>query len=257
MQDWRAKRGSFWTVPELTAVRDNYPTGGINACEPLLPGRSRASIYQKANELGLRSSKQKVQVRRHYRNEPHIDEQIRFAHQSVPTRGYMQTLADRVGRPRWWVSRRARELGLTTPRFAEPAWSDEELAIIERTSRLTPQGANMALKRAGFSRSLTAVVVKRKRLDITVPRRKGVYTVNALATLLGYDAKAPVRWIRAGLLKASGEEGNYSISEPDVRAFLIEYPMQVDLRKLPLLNRPWLYEVLTARRNRSEEERAA
>lgn len=256
MHDWRAKRGAFWTVPELAVVREHYADGGINACEPLLPGRSRASIYQKANELGLRSSRQ-VQVRRHYSNEPHIDEQIRFAHQAVPSRGYMEKLAERVGRPRWWVSKRARELGLTTPRFMEPAWSEEELAIIERTAKLTPQGAHTALKRAGFSRSLTAVVVKRKRLDITVPRRKGIYTVNALAKLLGYEQKAPVRWIRAGLLKASGEEGSYSISEPDVRAFLLDHPMQIDLRKLPLLNRPWLYEVLTARRNRSEEEKAA
>lgn len=247
--DWRTVPRSFWTVPELSVVREHYPEGGINACEPLLPGRSRASIYQKAGELGVRSNRIKVKVRRSYPKDAHVDEQIRFAHQSVPTKGYMQTLAERVGRPRWWVSKRARELGLTTPRFMEPAWSDEELAIVERTAKLTPSGSQKALERAGFHRSVTAVVVKRKRLDITIPKPAGVYCPNSLGALLGYDPKTPIRWIRTGQLRAVEKDGVFVIREADIRAFLLAHPMQVDLRKLPLLNRPWLYEVLTARRN--------
>ena len=246
--EWRKASHAFWTTPEIQIIRDTYPTGSVDACMPLLPGRSRSSIYQRANALGVRCDHIKPRIRKWYPNEPHIDEQIRFGHQSTPTPGYMQALADRIGRPRWYVTRRARELGLTTPRFAEAPWSEAELAIIDQTAHLRPRSTLLALTRAGFKRTETAVVVKRKRLEIPAPQTPGIYSPGSLATLLGYDPKTPQRWIRNGQLHATERKGITTIRESDIRAFLIAHPMQVDLRKLPLLNRPWFYRVLTPRR---------
>ena len=238
----------FWTTTELAVIRAHYPAGGINACEPHLPGRTRSSIWQQAGKLGLRSPRQKVDVRQSWPRDPHIDEQLRFAHQQAPKKGDIERLAKRVGRPVWWVSKRARELGLTTPRFREAPWSDAELKIADDTRELTPEGTQRALKRAGFTRTITAVIVKRKRLSIPVPERVGVYTTGQVANLLGYERSTVIRWIRLGLLRTQHRNADAElreITDRDLREFFKRHPLQADLRRLPLGNRPWFVQLLT------------
>lgn len=240
---WRPARRAYWRTTELAVIREHYAAGGIDACAPHLPGRSRVNIYQQAQRLGIRSRRQKLRVRHSYGVDARIDEQIRSAHQRAPERGSIQRLAERVGRPRWWVTRRAIELGLTTPRFAEPAWSADEIAVLERTANRRPETAQRALAAAGFHRTLTAVIVKRKRRDIPVPGPTG-HSAQALAQRLGYDAKFVVRWIETGALKATRGERTYTIRDRDVRAFVIAHPDAIDLRKLPLPNRAWFVRML-------------
>jgi len=243
-QDWRTAPRKFWLTTERAVIREHYPMGGIDACAPLLPGRSRTSIYQQAHKLGVHSARQKVRVRYAYPRDERVDEQIRFAHQRAPERGDMQRLADRLGRPRWWVTRRARELGLVTPRFAESAWSAEELAILERTAHRPPAASYKALRACGFRRTLTAVVVKRKRLEIHVPVRSGEYTPTALAGLLGLDSKTVTRWIRGGLLRTKSRGDRNAIRERDLRAFFIAHAGLLDLRKMPVIHAGWFVRVL-------------
>lgn len=42
-----------WSDDELNIIRKLYPQGGVDACEPRLPGRSKLAIYQKACLLGV------------------------------------------------------------------------------------------------------------------------------------------------------------------------------------------------------------
>lgn len=243
----------FWKTNELAALREHYPQGGINACEPHLPGRTRTSIYQRAQMLGLSSPRQKVLVRQSWPHDPHIDQQIRFAHQQPPKKGGVEKLARLVGRPTWWVSKRARELGLVTPRFREPAWSDAELAIVEATRELSSEATQRALARAGFKRTITAVVVKRKRLGIHVPERVGLYSTGEIADLLGYERSTVIRWIRLGYLRARNTDAGHFADDASLRRFLIEHPLQVDLRRLPMANRPWFVQMLAGRAGVSVE----
>lgn len=37
-----------WTEQEDEVVREHYPVGGYRACQPLLPGRNRGAIEQRA-----------------------------------------------------------------------------------------------------------------------------------------------------------------------------------------------------------------
>ena len=235
----------FWTTKELALIREHYPAGGINACEPHLPGRTRTSIYQRAGVLGLRSPLQKVQVRQHWPNDEHLDQQIRFAHQQAPTRGSVANLAERIGRPPWWVSKRARELGLITPRFRDPTWSEAELAIVAATEQFRPEATQRRLRAAGFERTISAVVVRRKRMGIRVPEPVGEYSAAQVAKLLGYEPAIGSRWVRLGLLGASKDCDEHRITDAQLRRFIAEHPLQVDLRKLPLGNRPWFIELLT------------
>lgn len=52
-----AHRSPRWTPDEVAILRAHYPTGGLEAVQPLLPDRSWHSIYVKANKLGLRSER--------------------------------------------------------------------------------------------------------------------------------------------------------------------------------------------------------
>lgn len=43
-----------WTDFADEVIATNYPTGGVAACVPLLPGRSKGSIFQRARILGIK-----------------------------------------------------------------------------------------------------------------------------------------------------------------------------------------------------------
>ena len=198
-------RSKPWTTPEVVAVRQYYPQGGIEAVEPHLPGRTRSSIYQRACLLGIKSPQHAKPIREYWPNCPQVDEAIRQLHTSPPKRGDVVALGKRLARPTYYISRRARQLGLITPRFREEQWSAAEIAILEQCDELTPERVRAKLKKAGFTRTDTAIMVKRKRLGMRV-ERDGRRPAREIARLLGYDDSTVARWIRMGRLKA-GEYG--------------------------------------------------
>ena len=242
----------FWTTNELAAIREHYPTGGITAVEPHLPGRTRSAIYQQARMMGLKSSRHDP-VRGTWPNKPELDEAIRQLHTSAPKKGDVKRLAARLERPVWWVSKRARELGLVTPRFREAPWSDAELALLDETADITPQAAQKKFERHGFSRTVSAIVVKRKRRGIRA-HRDG-YSAMEVGRLLGYEESVVSRWVRQGKVKAKpagadrsdGRTTLWLITDRDLREFIIQNPMAIELRRVPAAHQPWLIELLSGR----------
>jgi hypothetical protein len=53
-----AHRCPRWTVPEVAALHEVYPSGGLVAAMERLPGRSWHSIYVKASKIGLKCAKE-------------------------------------------------------------------------------------------------------------------------------------------------------------------------------------------------------
>jgi hypothetical protein len=153
-------RDRFWTTAEIAIVREHYPHGGIDACVPLLSKRSRSSIYQRAGKLKLRAPGQPA-LRQSWKPDADIDARIVWLHQRPMGRGAILEFAARISRPQWWVSKRARELGLKTPRFKESPWSEAELALLHETSHLSAKQARIRFVKAGFTRSETAIHVMR------------------------------------------------------------------------------------------------
>ncbi|MEO7065358.1 MAG: hypothetical protein ABI114_00455 [Rhodanobacter sp.] len=242
-----------WTTVEVRVLRELYPTGGINAVIEQLPRRSRAAIYNHARAAGLRCAGQ-PQVRASWPADPTIDEAIRVAHQCVMQRGAVVKLAARIGRPVWWTSRRARDLGLTTPRFRELTWCTAEIDVLKRTAHLAPQAVQRGLKYAGFRRTTTAISVQRKRQGIT--RQKGEdYSCRQAADMLGADAGTLMREIRMGYLQAKphpdykprsdGQTTQYVITERDLRSYIVNHPVRLNLRKLPAGHVPWFIDLVS------------
>lgn len=231
----------FWTGREEKILRETYPVSGIEACLTLLPGRSANAIYQHAGALGLNAPRRATPHKREpYATSDHIDASIRHVYQTKPGKNAIGALARAVGRPRWWVSKRAQKLGLVTPRFKEPDWTDEETTIVSDAAHKSPKALRGMLKRRGFERTETAIIIKLKRLGCT-REDPDHYTAAGLAGLMGIDTKTVTRWIEKGWLKADrrGTErtaiqggDQWWIHRRAVRRFIVENVAVVDLRKV-------------------------
>lgn len=239
----------FWTAREEKLLRQNYPIGGLALAAAVLPEREEGSIYQRAASLGLRSPRAGQFRNERFQTNEHIDGLIRRTYQGTPYKGMVADCARTVNRPRWWVGKRAMILGLKAPRTKEPPWCEAEVAIAEKMASRRPENIRKALKRAGFARTETGIVVKIKRLGISRvdPDR---FSATGLAVAMGVDGKTVTRWIINGLLKCEkrgtarvamqgGDE--WSIHYKDVRRFVIENAAVVDIRKV---DKFWFIELL-------------
>lgn len=246
----RAGTRRFWTGREEKLLRQHYPLGGVTACLEVLPGRTASSIYNRAGVLGLRvpGAGGKVHERQAWETTDQIDAVIIRAYQTRPTRRAVQHCAQIVGRPRWWVSKRALKLGLVAPRFKEPAWAEAEIDLISSHAHRHPRTLQKMLRRAGFARTETAIVVKLKRLgaDRTDPDH---LNANQLAGVMGVDRKTVAAWIAKGWLKAKRRKASdlddfWWIHRKDIRSFVIDNVAAVDLRKV---DKFWFVDLLAER----------
>lgn len=186
---------------------------------------------------------------------PEIDEAIRSAWRSRAHggRAYLVVQAKtKCGWPKWKISRRAIELGVARKYSKERAWSDEELCVLKQYAWMSPNGIQKKLaKETGGRRTLTAIVLKRKRLKLLGNR--DFYSARHLGGLLGEDIHKVVRWIKAGWLKArprglearTPQQGGdiYAIFPADVRRFLYRHPDEIDLAKV---EKYWFLDLITA-----------
>lgn len=192
----------------------------------------------------------KNRSRRKYVFTNQIDELIRAIYldrRGAKTRPGIRVLAKKVGIPHWTLKKRARELGLA--RTKEKPWSEPELEILARYAWMSDERIRLKLKAAGYSRTVTGIHLKLRRMKFK--HDPGFYSANGLAQALGIDSHAVSRWIRSGHLKAKlrgtarGEKQNgdiYLIFEKDVRRFILEHPTEIDLRKVDQL---WFLDLLT------------
>lgn len=245
----KAPERRFWTGAELKRLREAYPAGGMAAALAALPGRSAKSIYQKAGEQGLRSPQTKRGGKRErWQSSEQIDRLIVQTYGRVRSPRDVARLAQTLRRPSWWVSKRARTLGLVAPRFKEAPWSATEIEIISENAHRVPSYLKAALKRGGFTRSETAIVVKLKRIgaDRTDPN---YYTATGLASVLGVDPHQVAAWITKGWLKAKRrgndapeERDHWWIARRDAARFIVENVHAVNFAKV---DKHWLVDLLT------------
>ncbi len=239
----------YWTTREVATLREVWPRG-LEAALEVLPRRTPSAIYTKAHALGIKGDRRAIGAtrRRKYTETPEIDAAITVVYQAVPKSGAVNELAARLELPRWWVSKRARALGLTVPRFKMPDWTQAEDDLVLETWQYVPSHARRLFAAAGYKRSATAIVNRRKRLGLRAREREDVYTASRVAKMLGVDPSTVTTWIEKGLLDAwhrgtartpqQGGDGYY-IAPSALRGFIRENPERVDLRKV---DRLWFLE---------------
>jgi hypothetical protein len=220
-------------------LREHYASGGAEACLPLLPGRSLDAIYKHAFAMGLTAPATEFR-RERWQSSEAIDNVIR-RYWLNPRKGFRTECARVIGRPGWWTSRRATHLGLTAPRFKEPAWSEDEIELVGANGHKSLAAIQKLLRRHGFVRTETAIVVKLKRMGPGSRIDPEHYTAGQLAKLMGVNPKTVTRWIATGMLKAdrrgterSAVQGgdHHWIHRKAVRSFVRDNAAAVDLRKV-------------------------
>ncbi|HME31663.1 MAG TPA: hypothetical protein VKG65_02810, partial [Terriglobales bacterium] len=123
------------------------------------------------------------------------------------------------------------------------------LGILSRYAWMSDERIRLKLKSAGYSRTVTGIRLKLKRMRFK--HDGSFYSAYSLAQALGIDPHAVTRWIKSGHLKAKlrgtarGPQQNgdsYLIQEKDVRRFILEHPTDIDLRKVDQL---WFLDLIT------------
>ena len=210
--------------------------------EQLYPSQSRPA-YPATIRVGSDRCRAKVQSRRKYVFTDQVDQLIReiyLNHRDAKSRPGIPLLAKKVGMPHWALKKRARELGLA--RTKELSWSERELEILARYAWMSDERIRLKLKAAGYSRTVTGIHLKLKRMRFK--HDGSFYSAYSLAQALGIDSHAVTRWIKSGHLKAKlrgtarteHQNGDiYLIHERDVRRFILEHPTEIDLRKVDQL----------------------
>lgn len=236
-----------WRTTELATLRAVYPMGGADGVRAVLPHRTLAAIRAKASAERIRCkrpSTQGLRFARIYPQRDDIDTAIREGYMHAKAKGDIKALAARIGRPDWWVQKRAATLGLTrTNRTRLDSWTAAELQILEDFASCTIRVLAQKLRQAGHRRTETAVAVKLKRLQIdrTDPDR---WSATALAPMLGVNPATISDWIERRGLPATrmGEgRGTLMIERRHLRGWIARNPRYIDLRRV---DQPWFMELV-------------
>lgn len=247
-----AGRKRFWKTTEDALLREHYTTHGPEYCTTLL-GRSTSSVYSRAHALGLKPPPvvRKGGPRMRWHTTEEIDALIRAAWLD-PDKGYALRAAIQVGRPKWWVCKRAIALGLAQPVLRQPEWTPAEDELVRSLAHLAPANIARKMKAAGHPRSPAAVTVRLKRLGVSRRQARldeGVLSANQLAGVMGVDVKTVLRWIERENLPAvrrqmnddEASRGSYEIAAPRLRSWLAGHAALVDLRKV---DKYWFFDLV-------------
>lgn len=170
------------------------------------------------------------------------------AHYSHTDKGCGARIATVLHVPTWRVRRWACELGLSVLAKKEPDWSAADIAFLE--THIGSRHVLWIAKR--LERSITAVVVKSKRLGISRRECRDWFTATQLAVGFGVDPTTVARWIEKGWLKArrfgqdhpDGRVCAHRISLAAARTFVREHPTAFLLAKV---DQVWFLDLVCGR----------
>ena len=179
---------------------------------------------------------------------PEMHARIKQVYQTMTGNGEVRDLAGELGFPRWKITRYAIKQGWIARQKKEPDWSEHELKILSSSAHLCPERIQKNLKIAGFSRSVTGIFLKRKRMRF-LSNLNG-HSARNMAECFGVDEKCITSWINKGYIKA-GRRGTkrtshqggdqWFIKDVWIRDFVVNYTAVIDFRKI---DKYWVTDLL-------------
>lgn len=244
----RPPRWAPWLTTEIAALKSFYPAGGSRGVQLRLPQRSLASIRAKAAEIGLRCARPSTlghSFARVYPQSDAVDQAIRDGYTRATRKGDIKILAERIGRPAWWVQKRAASFGLTrTNRTRLDAWTEAEVELLTRWRLASLTVIARKFRDAGHERTETAIAlqIKRRSIDTNDP---DAWSATELGPCFGVNPATVADWIERRELKAKrvtwGPNGKLVVKRADLRAWVKAHPEYVDLRRV---DQAWFWEVM-------------
>lgn len=160
----------------------------------------------------------------------------------------LKELSMKTGRPKWTLTKRARELGLS--RAKESPWSEPEISILNEYAWMSDERIRLKLKRIGFNRTSTGIHLKMRRMRFK--QSTDWYSARSLADAFGIDSHKVAYWISRGMLRAQRRgtartdlQGGdmWIIREQDVWNFIRDNPNEFELRKV---DQVWFMDLVIA-----------
>ncbi len=182
---------------------------------------------------------------------PEIHEAIVRVYQCGTGNGQVRALAERFNYPRWKISRYAIQAGLIAKQKKEPDWNEREIHILELNAHRCPEVIQRKLKMVGFTRSVTGIVVKRKR-ERMLKNLEGM-SAREFSHCLGVDDHFVIKAIKAGRLKAEqrgtkrteAQGGDiYFIKDKAIKEYILNWINEIDIRKVA---KYWFVDLLTSK----------
>lgn len=237
-----------WLTTEIATLTATYPTDGAAGVQRLLPARTLSAIRAKAAQLRIKCTRPPtlgMRFTRMYEQRADIDTMVREGYVHARKKGDIKALATRVGRPAWWVQKRAAALGVTRSNATRvDCWLPAEDDLLEHWAAANLDVIARKLRAAGYSRTPTAIGtrLKRRQIDRTDP---DAWTATQLGPLFGVNPKTIADWVeRRGLPAkrvAHGPNGKHIIRRADLRRWIKASPQYVDLRRVDTV---WFWEVM-------------
>jgi hypothetical protein len=147
--------------------------------------------------------------------------------------------------PRWYIKRKAQEMGLARC-HKQPDWSEWEVSYLhEHFPSKGFVAIQNGLKRinGGILRSVTAITLKKKRLHIN--KRSDGFTMRMVEDLLGADHHKIEKWVHWGWLQ-DGRKGTertevqggdmHHFETKNLKDFVINHPFEIDIRRVESLS---------------------
>ena len=169
-----------------------------------------------------------------------------YSQDTQPLKADFERFSKRYSIPRWKITRYAMTQGWSNQRYRiRRDWTEEELRILERNARYSPDTIRRKLEQAGYKRTYTSIQVKRKRMHYL--QNLNGQSANSLAQCLGMTPNTVIRHIKAGRLKATKRgterpDDMWHIKDSSIRKFIINNVDDIDLRKV---DKYWFIDLLT------------
>jgi len=160
---------------------------------------------------------------------PEIAGLIKNVYQTSTGNGEVKALARRIGYPRSRITKYAILQGWQPKTRKQPSWSPAEIRILEKYAYLGPDRIRLYLKKRGFERSISGIVLKRKRMRLL--RNIDGHSARQVAECFGVNEHLITNAIKTGRLKAERRETGrtelqggdiWFIRERDVKQYIIE-----------------------------------
>jgi hypothetical protein len=228
-----------WSPEEVAILEQFWPEGGYRVVQEHLPHRSKCSIQGRAFKLQL-----KIPTRTPARPQPSsdwIDAAIRREYRQGKPQ--LKPLGKQLDRTVGWLKWRACQLGVTrmAPGVETSPWSPEEQQYLESALErgLSATAISKGLRKLGFNRTASAIVVRIGKQGLVWSREW--WTAMDVARALNVDCSVPLKWIRAGKLKAIKTHGmsatqelqsQWKVKPADVRRMMLNHPELWDHRRM-------------------------
>jgi hypothetical protein len=250
-KEFPAPRKLWWFFPNMikawlaAGIEPDYPC--CKDCRKPIPVKRSDSRRTACDDCGvrLRCLARQASDKRKYAFTDKIDGEIERIYRDEPNKKSMRKLADKLGWPRWVLTKRAGDLGVA--RIKETPWSKAELDLLRELHWMTPHTMAGKFKERGFHRSKTAINLMLKRKDARAD--SGWWSPNLFAKAIGLDSHCITRWLELGWLpfeikqlRSERQGGDMrAVREVDIYIFLVTHRHDYDLRKV---NQQWLLSML-------------